>query len=56
MSTLTLIASVATGWHYLVDGLAGLVLAAVVFALAVVIYRTLTRATAISGGDNPAPQ
>jgi hypothetical protein len=53
MSTLTLIGSVATGWHYLVDGLAGMVLAAVMFALAVAIHRTLARARARSC-DNPA--
>ena len=55
MATLTLIGSVAIGWHYLVDGLAGMVLAAAAFALAVGMYRVLVRVTFMSG-DDPSPQ
>ena len=55
MSVLTLIGSVATGWHYLVDGLAGLVLAAGVFAVAVVILRVLAHSQFLPG-DDAAPQ
>jgi hypothetical protein len=41
MTLLTFVGSVATGWHYVVDGLAGAFIAAVAFFLAVVAAKLL---------------
>ncbi len=40
-TTLTLFGSIATGWHYLIDGLAGLVLAIATFGIGVLLTRLL---------------
>lgn len=41
MTILTFVGSVATGWHYVVDGLAGAIVAAVAFCLAVMTAKLL---------------
>jgi hypothetical protein len=41
MTTLTFLGSMATGWHYLMDGLAGFLLAGLVYVPTAIAYREL---------------
>lgn len=51
MTLLTFVGSVATGWHYAVDGLAGAIVAAVAFFLAVTAAKLLGRRKSPSVAD-----
>ena len=52
MALLTFVGSVATGWHYVVDGLAGALVAAVAFCLAVAAAKLL-RGTGVPSKNAP---
>ena len=52
MALLTFVGSVATGWHYVVDGLAGALVAAVAFCLAVAAAKLL-RGTGVPSKSAP---